>query len=77
MLSSKEKKEASTLEKIIVQIGPYFLIVVSVTLIGHLASKPLDSNSWVSIGILIMVIALYLFFDLYALKAPLKSRKYA
>jgi hypothetical protein len=63
-----DKKETTTLEKIIVQIGPYGLIAVCITLIVNVASQPLDSNSWVSIGILVVVILLSFFFDWLRIK---------
>jgi hypothetical protein len=76
MLSvEEEKKEVSTLEKIIVQIGPYGLIAVCITLIVNVASKPLDSNSWVSIGILGMVITLSFFFDWLRMKSSAEIQK--
>ena len=63
MSAEDEKKKATTLEKIIVQIGPYGLIAACITLIVNVASKPLHSNSWVSIRILTIVIILSFFFD--------------
>ena len=71
----ESKKETSTLEKIIVQIGPYGLIAVCITLIVNVATKPLDSNSWVSIGILTMVIFLSFFFDWLRIKSSSEIEK--
>lgn len=70
-----EKKETTTLEKIIVQIGPYGLIAVCITLIVNVASKPLDSNSWVSIGILSVVILISFFFDWLRMKNASEIQK--
>jgi len=75
MGAEEEKKETTTLEKIIVQIGPYGLIGVCVTLIVNVAAKPLDSNSWVSIGILGMVILISFFFDWLRMKSSSEIQK--
>ena len=75
MSAEAEKKEAPTLEKIIVQIGPYGLIAVCITLIVNVASKPLDSNSWVSIGILSVVILISFFFDWLRMKNSSEIQK--
>lgn len=75
MSVEEEKKETTTLEKIIVQIGPYGLIAVCLTLIVNVASKPLDSNSWVSIGILVVVILISFFFDWLRMKSSSEIQK--
>jgi membrane protein insertase Oxa1/YidC/SpoIIIJ len=72
---SEEKKETTTLEKILVQIGPYGLIAVCITLIVNVASKPLDSNSWVSIGILVVVILISFLFDWLRMKSSAEIQK--
>lgn len=75
-MGTEVKKEGTTtLEKILVQLGPYGLIAVCLTLIVNVASKPLDSNSWVSIGILSMVIVLSFLFDWLRLKSSSEIAK--
>ncbi len=66
--SPKTTEEKKTLEKIIEQIGPYGLIAVCMTLVVNVTSRPLDSNSWVSIGILGVVIIICFFFDWLRMK---------
>lgn len=63
LATEEVKQERRTIEKIIEQIGPYGLIAVCITLIVNVASKPLDSNSWVSFGTLFVVILISFFFD--------------
>lgn len=60
--------ERSTLEQIIERIGPYGLIAVCVTLAVNVLQKPLDSNTLVSIGILLVVISLSFLQDYFKLK---------
>lgn len=57
------KSEKKTLEKIVEQIGPYGLIAVCVTLVVNIASRPLESNSLVSLGIIGIIIAMSFFMD--------------
>jgi len=52
---SQEKK---TLEKIVEHVGPYGLIAFCAVIMVNVASKPLDFNSWVSIGILGIIIGM-------------------
>lgn len=68
MTTKDVKQERKTIERIIEQIGPYGLIAVCITLIVNVASKPLDTNSWVSIGTLIVVILISFFFDWIRIK---------
>jgi hypothetical protein len=66
--AEKDKQEKRTLEKIIEQIGPFGLIAVCITLIVNVASRPLDSSSWVSIGIIAIIIAMSFFVDWLRIK---------
>jgi hypothetical protein len=68
LATEEVKQEKRTIEKIIEQIGPYGLIAVCITLIVNVASKPLDSNSWVSIGTLVVVMLISFFFDWLRIK---------
>ena len=52
MTSEEVHKEKNTFEKIIEHIGPYGLIAFCATLLANILSKPMDYNSWVSIGII-------------------------
>lgn len=67
-MGTESKDEKRTLEKIIEQIGPFGLIAVCVTLLVNVASRPLDVNSWVSIGIILMIIGMSFFVDWLRMK---------